>query len=484
MFTVNEANEFIKNYKTKRSVFRPKFHFAPKVGWINDPYGLVKFNGIYHLFYQYHPFDNINDDMTWGHITTKDFIHFKEEKVAITPDQYYDNKGCWSGSVLVEGDTMYLFYTGFSLHEDNKYYQTINLAYSKDGINFTKSPLNPIIGVDKIPSFANIYDFRDPCVFVKNDIIYLIIGTKNDKEAMTLLYSSKDLKEFKFEKVLLRDFRYGTMFECPNLLTLNDYNFLIMSPQNVMPIDDSFLNVSSSVYVSLGKDVLSSNEHIEYIKEIDHGFEYYAPTIDNKEKICVSWLQMWGRRYYLHEINDDFINTLSLFKDCILDEENHIRFIPRKEYDKVFSLKNCYEGVVKNNEEISFKFGLHYRAKMKIELVNHNVFEINLTKNKDEEVKLIISKLENKIYLDRRSLKIQLYGVDHTMSTLGLRYLNIDLSKDYLNFDIFVDGSTIEIFVDDYKESFSLLSFSKGKELSISSFLEAKYEILESEFNK
>lgn len=484
MFSVNETNEFIKNYKGKRSVFRPKFHFAPKVGWINDPYGLVKFNDVYHLFYQYHPFDNINGDMAWGHLTTRDFIHFKEEKVAITPTEYYDNKGCWSGSVLVKDNKMYLFYTGFSLHEDNKYYQTINLAISEDGINFVKSDLNPIIGVDRIPTCANIYDFRDPCVFIKNDMIYLLIGTKNDHEAMTLLYSSKDLKEFKFERIFLRDFRYGTMFECPNLLTLNNHNYLIMSPQNIMPNDDNFFNVSSSVYVKLADDLFLTNEHITNIKEIDHGFEYYAPTIDNKNKICVSWLQMWGRRYYLHEINDDFINCLSLFKDIVEDEEGHLRFIPLKEYNRVFSLSNKFSGKLKENEEISFKFGLHYRAKIKIDLVNHNIFTINLTKNKLESVKLIVSKLENKIYIDRTNLKVQLSGVDHTMSTLGLRYLNIDLSKDSIDFDIFIDGCSIEIFIDNYKESMSLLSFSKGKELSIKTFLPLNYEILESEFNK
>ena len=43
--------------------YRPKLHFTPKVNWINDPNGLVYFDGEWHLFFQYNPFGD-----EWGHM--------------------------------------------------------------------------------------------------------------------------------------------------------------------------------------------------------------------------------------------------------------------------------------------------------------------------------------------------------------------------------------------------------------------------------
>lgn len=485
MFTIEEANIFLKKLEKIPFEVRPKFHFTPIRGWINDPYGLVYFNNLYHLFYQYHPFNPTNGDMARGHLTTKDFIHFKEEEIALAPDKDYDNSGCWSGSALVKDGLIYLFYTGFSKHDDGKFYQTINLAYSNDGYNFKKYEKNPIIDTKDIPACASIYDFRDPCVFIKEDKVYLIIGGKNEenKEAMLLLYVSEDFKEFKFKKVLFKDTRFGTMFECPNLLTFDDSSFIIMSPQNLMPKNDCFFNVSSSVYTKLPKDIVNENLSLEKIKEIDHGFEFYAPTVNDELKISVSWLQMWGRRYYLNEIKYSYINSLSLFKD-IKKEGDILKFIPLKTYDKYFNLKNIFDAKIFTNQKISFNFGNCFRAKVKAELVEHNIFTLSLMKNEEESVRLIVSKLENRIYIDRTSLKVSLDGVDHTVSTLGLRFLDIDLTKEEITFDIFVDEYIIEIFLNDYKDSISLLSFSKGKSFEICTNLEMKVEIQESEYKE
>ena len=67
-------------------VFRPRLHFSPAAHWINDPNGMVYVNGVYHLYFQYHPYSSVWGPMHWGHATSKDLISWIEEPVALYPD--------------------------------------------------------------------------------------------------------------------------------------------------------------------------------------------------------------------------------------------------------------------------------------------------------------------------------------------------------------------------------------------------------------
>ena len=66
---------------------RLKFHLMPKTGWLNDPNGLCQFNGTYHIYYQYTPFEPTGELKTWGHYTTKDFIHYEDFGPVVFPDE-------------------------------------------------------------------------------------------------------------------------------------------------------------------------------------------------------------------------------------------------------------------------------------------------------------------------------------------------------------------------------------------------------------
>src|SRR6266700_296219 len=83
---------------------RPRYHFTPQRNFMNDPNGLVYFEGEYHLFYQHNPFGDTWGHMSWGHAVSKDLLHWQHLPVALppTPRPGATPAGSWSGSGLVD----------------------------------------------------------------------------------------------------------------------------------------------------------------------------------------------------------------------------------------------------------------------------------------------------------------------------------------------------------------------------------------------
>ncbi|MEP6467606.1 MAG: glycoside hydrolase family 32 protein, partial [Parafilimonas sp.] len=67
-------------------MYRPQIHFSPKAHWMNDPNGMVYYNGVYHLFFQYYPGASVWGPMHWGHAISTDLIHWKQLPIALYPD--------------------------------------------------------------------------------------------------------------------------------------------------------------------------------------------------------------------------------------------------------------------------------------------------------------------------------------------------------------------------------------------------------------
>ena len=65
---------------------RPAFHLTPPVGWMNDPNGFCFYDGLYHLFFQYYPYDTVWGPMHWGHATSADLLRWTYRPCALAPD--------------------------------------------------------------------------------------------------------------------------------------------------------------------------------------------------------------------------------------------------------------------------------------------------------------------------------------------------------------------------------------------------------------
>ena len=208
---------------------RPQLHFSPPSGWMNDPNGLVYFEGEYHLFYQYYPRDIQWDTMHWGHAVSRDLVHWENLPIAIYPDEL----GCiFSGSAVIDWNNTTGFGDGsvppmvaiFTQHNFDKEkagtndHQTQSIAYSLDkGRTWEMYDGNPVIGNN------GIRDFRDPKVRWHEPsskwIMTLAVGDH------IRFYASPDLKDW----TLLSSFgekvgNHGGVWECPDLFPMSVEN--------------------------------------------------------------------------------------------------------------------------------------------------------------------------------------------------------------------------------------------------------------------
>ena len=266
------------------------YHFRPQKGWVNDPNGLVYFNGYYHIFYQHAPNYEIpwKEPMHWGHARTKDFLNWEELPVALYPDKEYDSNGCWSGTAIVKGDTLYLLYTSINGTQKE---QTVSVAYSHDGIHFEKYQNNPVI--PHYPEDGGP-DFRDPAVCRINNAYYCVIASGNpeSKTGRLLLYKSNDLFNWDYCGIMSewQDCKYT---ECPSFMEAEDGLFLLTA--SVCPLDNR--HFFSLMYGSFENNKFS----IKASAEVDKGPDQYAGQVFRDRlgrNILISWMPGWAYSGY------------------------------------------------------------------------------------------------------------------------------------------------------------------------------------------
>ncbi|MFZ2464981.1 MAG: glycoside hydrolase family 32 protein, partial [Caldibacillus thermoamylovorans] len=137
MNKLKSANEAINEAKKKVNTrYRLGYHIMAPANWINDPNGLIQYKGEYHVFYQHHPFDENWGPMHWGHVKSKDLVHWEHLPIALAPTEEYDKDGCFSGSAVDDDGVLTLIYTGnrFIDQEKDILDQCQCIATSTDGI--------------------------------------------------------------------------------------------------------------------------------------------------------------------------------------------------------------------------------------------------------------------------------------------------------------------------------------------------------------
>lgn len=195
--------------------YRPQVHYAPAKGFMNDPNGLIYYQGEYHLFYQHNPFEAKVGRVHWGHAVSSDLVRWRELPVALdetaagqafSGSAVYDRDNT-SGLFPVGGGGLVAIYTRAS---DVKQAQEIAISTDR-GRTFTGYPGNPVLDVGSA-------SFRDPKVLWHAPTQAWIMVVVRSREHMVMFYASPDLKHWREVGSFGHAGLLGIDYECPDLV--------------------------------------------------------------------------------------------------------------------------------------------------------------------------------------------------------------------------------------------------------------------------
>jgi beta-fructofuranosidase len=211
---------------------RPGYHFLPPTNWLNDPNGLIQWQGVYHMFYQYNPDRPVHGNIHWGHAVSEDLVHWTHLPIALAPSpDSPDEDGCWSGCAVDDQGVPTLIYTGLRHGEQRPCLAT----GSADLRTWQKWPGNPIIADP--PPGLELTGFRDHSLWQEGATWYQIIGSGLAGVGGTaLLYRSQDLRQWEYlhplcvgDRAQTQPVWLGTMWECPDFFALEAKHVLLVS---------------------------------------------------------------------------------------------------------------------------------------------------------------------------------------------------------------------------------------------------------------
>lgn len=200
---------------------RPQFHFTACKNWLNDPNGMVFDGEKYHLFFQHNPLAPVWGNMTWGHATSPDMIHWTQHDHALRPYRVNDRSGTiYSGTAVVDHnnslgvqrDDQKTLCAFFTFASPTKFYQA--LAYSTDAGETWKywNEGRPVV-----ENQGFHFEERDPKVFWHEPSQqWVMVLWVQEKPGRVRFFTSKNLTDWEFASDLLRDWA----FECMDLVFL------------------------------------------------------------------------------------------------------------------------------------------------------------------------------------------------------------------------------------------------------------------------
>ena len=353
--TLREARKYEETFeKMITEEERPAFHLSTRTGWMNDPNGFSYYQGKYHLFYQYNPYNSYWGPMHWGHAVSEDLLHWEYLPAALAPDEIYDRDGCFSGSSIELPDgRQLLMYTGVvSERQPNGGHteiQTQCLAVG-DGIDYEKYENNPVLDEKDLPEGASRNDFRDPKMWREEDGTYCcVIGSRpEDGSGQILLYTSQDGFRWEFRSILASNGdRIGKMWECPDFFQLDGKWVILTSPQDMLSQGFEYHNGNGTLCLIGDYDKETGRFIEERDQSIDYGIDFYAPqtvlTPDGR-RVMIGWMQNWDTCNHRRKSEEAWFGQMSLPREISI-QNGRLYQKPIRELENIRRNKIAFENL-------------------------------------------------------------------------------------------------------------------------------------------
>jgi fructan beta-fructosidase len=443
--------------------YRPQFHFSPPTMWMNDPNGMVYYEGEYHLFYQHYPYNKVWGPMYWGHAISRDLVQWEHLPIALEPDSL---GYIFSGSAVVDINNTSGFKTGmnaplvamFTYHDmagekagrNNYQYQAI--AYSNDrGRTWTKYTGNPVI-----PNTEGVKDFRDTKVFwhqpSKRWVVVFAVADH------VRFYSSKNLKEW----TLTSDFgknqgAHTGVWECPDIFPLKVEGSKTTKWVLLQSLGNGAPNGGSGTQYFIGDfdgKTFKNDNTPETVLWLDYGRDNYAgvtwSNAPQNRRIFLGWMSNW--QYAQVVPTDPWRSAMTLPRDLSLKKTAQgIRLVqkPAKETAilrgvNFFSKKNI---AVDNNLKINDLSQFLCEVNMDIDLTKSTAkdFHIELSNGKGEVYTIGYDVATNRYYSDRTKAGKNDFSEKFSPT---IHYAPRQTKSKKLKMHLFFDKASVELFAD------------------------------------
>ena len=420
-----------------REQYRPVYHHTPAYGWMNDPNGMFYKDGVWNLYFQHNPYGSQWENMTWGHSTSTDLVHWKFQGDPVQPDALGT---VFSGSAVVDKENTSGFGKGavIALYTSAGESQTQSMVYSTDnGKTFTKYEGNPVIT-------SNVPDFRDPHMFWNEDIKKwnMILAAGQHME----IYSSDNLKDWKLESSFGETYgNHGGVWECPDLMKMkvrgtNKEKWMLIC--NINP-GGPFGGSATQYFIGdFDGHKFTCESKPEVTKWMDYGKDHYATvTFDNApegRRVAIAWMSNWQ---YANQVPTlQYRSGNSIPRDLGLFEykgETYCSVVPSPEMTAARSKKATKS--------------LSESCEMVVNLKGNST--ITLSNDNGEKVVMCYDAKAETFSMDRTKSGKMDFSNDFAATTKAPTYGKISQLR------IFIDKSSIEVFDAEGKMAMTNLVF-------------------------